>query len=148
MAIQSVFAALPVWICCLVSLIMFPCTAIYFFCKKCTCCFRRCYGNIKDEERKPEDKKQDSIRKKDNVLYRERADSCLNSVRCKQLTYICNICMIIVIIILCIFWSINGFKMINGLKRADCTLTKFYTLMEHGSNDNYHGKFIVIFGYK
>jgi hypothetical protein len=38
--------------------------------------------------------------------------------------------------------------MINGLKRADCTLTKFYTLMEHGSNDNYHGKFIGIFGYK
>jgi hypothetical protein len=127
---------------------MFPFTAVYFFCKKCTCCYRRCYGDSRDESLAQKDLEGDTRRKKENIKYRERADSCLNSVRCKQITYMSNLVLILVIIILCFIWSYNGFNAIGGLKRADCTLTKFYTMMEHGVNDEYHGKFIGIFGYK
>lgn len=56
--------------------------------------------------------------------------------------------MIAVIIIITIFWAVSSFKMVAGLKRADCTLTKFYAMMENGVNDVYHGKFLGIFGLK
>lgn len=148
MAIQSLFVASPVWFCFFLNLFMFPYTTIYFFCKKCSCCWRKCYGNFKDENLAPEDKKNDTLRKRENVRIRERADSCLNSIRCKQITYFSNICLISIIIILTIGWSINGFRTISGLKRSDCTVTKFYTLMEHGVNDSYNGKFIGVFGFK